>query len=128
MDHIVDRPELPTPNSTTAAASRSPEELRGMVVQNVPQDGNHFPSSPVTDASVTCPADTALSGIVLTLRQLELIQGDSKRLAPGSTDSKSSSSLVSYPIPQSWTTRGSDRATVIQPQVHRSSRSVKAPM
>ena len=84
VDHIIDRPELPTPNPTTTAASRPPEELRDMIVQDVPRDGNHFPSSPVTP-STTCSADTASSGTVLT------------------------------------------PATVIQPQVRRSSRSVKAP-
>ena len=67
VDHIIDRPELPTPNSTTTTPSRPPEELRDMVVQNVPQDGNYFPSSPVTP-STTCPADTASSGTVLTPR------------------------------------------------------------
>ena len=127
MNHIVDRPELPSPNSTTTAASRSPEELRDMVGQNLPQDRNNFSSSPVTP-SVTRPADTASSGTVLTPRQPELVQGDSHHLTPGSTDSKFSPSLVSSAIPQSWTTRGSDPATVIQPQVCRSSWWVKAPM
>ena len=93
-DHIIDCPELPTPNSTTTTASRSPEELRDMVVQNVPQDGNHFPSSPVTP-STTCPADTASSETVPTPRQLEMVQGDSQHLTPGSTYSRSSPSLVS---------------------------------
>ena len=127
VDHIIDRPELLTPNSATTAASRPPEELRDMIVQNVPQDGNHFPSSPVTP-STTCSAETASSGTVLTPRQLELVQGDSQHLTPGSTDSRSSPSLVSSSIPQPCITRGSDPATVIQPQVRRSSRSVKAPM
>ena len=127
VDHIIDCPELPTRNSATTAASRSPEELRDMVVQYVPQDGNHFPSSPVTP-STTCLADTASSGTVLTPRQLELVQGDSQHLTPGSTDSRSSPSLVSSSIPQPCTTRGSDPATVIQPQVRWSSRSVKASM
>ena len=98
-----------------------------MVVQNVPQDGNHFPSSPVTP-SITYSADTASSGTVLTPRQPELVQGDSQHLELGSTDSKSSPSLVPSPIPQSCATRGSDPVTVIQPQVRRSFWSVKAPM
>ena len=126
MDHIVDHPEIPTPNSTTTTPSRSPEELRDMVVQNVPQNGNYFPSSSVT-LSFTCPADTASSGTVLTPRQPKLVQVDSQHLATGSTNSKSSPSLVSSPIPQSCTTRRSDPATVIQPQVRRSFWSVKVP-
>ena len=117
VDHIIDCPELPAQDSTSA--SRSPEEQVDVTVQNVLHDDNHSPSIQATPSD-TCPAD------FLTPSQQGTVHGDSHPLAAGSTD-KPLSCLALSPIPQLYTTRKSVPVPVTQPQVCRSSRSVKAP-
>ena len=95
----------PEPSALTSTESRSPEELVDTVVQSSPLESDPLVSAPDTSVAGTLGVSAATS-------QQESTPGDAQ---PPSTNNESS---LREPLPPS----------VTQPQVHRSSRSVRAPV